>query len=281
MSHTHFFLPLISLMCIFAVSCGSKSSVGVETADSTEISLLPPRQVIDSLIGEMIIINDMLYELRHTKGEDNRDAIISRFHKACSAAVYRMNALSSEDRREAYSYMAELMKKPEVYSLQSLGIETETSKEFFDIMEQLRIEISNDVISLFGKTIEFTDLAGTNYTLEIKEGESGEGDCVAKSSKGVTLNGRWYFGSKDTGRHAIKILLKDATLFGAETDWETVHRGVNFGDAHDYHNSKYSFYPDSPEGNFYICDGSIWPYFVSTDGFDEYKQYSFEYSVKP
>lgn len=280
------------LIVIVLTGCGRISSfrdsgAGEEARDASiadaviaEEEVLPymaPKQVMDKFIEEMIEVDRMMHS-------GDMDGAEERFDSACSEAVMYIDCMSEEERSDAYEYWTQITKSSQIRNLDSFNFDTPTGQKFGKCIEEMRIKQDENSISLIGKMIEFTDKAGTRFILHINESEAepgyprNEGTCMLYPvDRDEEYSGTWKFQSKDLGMSSIRINIKDVK--GYDEDWNTVDRGVDFGGAHDYHNSHYNFYPSSSSDEFYIVKGKIWPYFIQTDGFGEYEQFALSYTA--
>lgn len=266
---------IVSLLIIVVLTgCGKKSSEG--NAESKvaeeEVMDISPRQVIDNFIDEMIEIQKII-----SSRDINRAK--KRFDRACSDALKHFDNMSDEKLAEAYEYWAEVTKNPQIRNLDSFGVDTPTGQKFAERINEMHIKNDKNINLLIGKTIKFTDKAGARFTLHIQESEPDvpqhEGTCMLYSiEKNKSFPGTWDFQSKDLGMSSLYVKVPEAN----SDFWEQKERGVNFGEAHHYHNSNHVFFPASSSGEFYIVKGKIWPYFISTDGFAGYEQFALSYT---
>lgn len=282
---------IFSLLIITVLTgCGRISSFGngggeeavcvdsITDAVIAEEEVLPnmaPKQVMDKFIEEMIEVDRMMHS-------GDMDGAEDRFDSACSEVLIYIDRMSDDERSYAYEYWTQITKSPQIRNLDSFNFDTPTGQKFGKRIDEMRIKHDENSISLIGKMIEFTDKAGTHFILHINESEAepgyprNEGRCMLYPvDRDEEYSGTWKFQSKDLGMSSIRINIKDVK--GYDEDWNTVDRGVDFGGAHDYHNSHYNFYPSSSSDEFYIVKGKIWPYFIQTDGFGEYEQFALTY----
>ncbi len=271
--------------------CGNNSSDGNASSDvantdsvapapnTAEVALpqMSPQQVIDTFIAEMKVVDRMIFN-------ENINGAKARFDGACSKALMYIDRMSDEERSEAYEYWAQITNSPQIRNLDSFNFDTPTGMEFAKRIEEMRIKHDENSMSLIGTLLEFTDKAGTRFILHINKSENepgspqNEGICLLYPvDRDEEYSGTWKFQSKDLGMSSLRIIIKD--IKGFDEDWNTVDRGVDFGGAHDYHNSHYEFFPSSSSNQFYIVKGKIWPYFIETDGFNEYEQFALSYTA--
>lgn len=276
---------IFSLLIVIALTgCGRISSFGngggeeAVCADSitdaviAEEEVLPymsPQQVMDNFIYEMIEVDRMMHS-------GDMDGAEERFDSACSEAVMYIDFMSDDERSEAYEYWEQITKSSQIRNLDSFNFDTPTGQKFGKCIEEMRIKHDKEIMSLFGKTIYFTDKAGIRFSLHLYESEPDS--CILYRIDGdESYSGTWKYQGKDLGISSIKINISDVN--GFDEDWNVVDRGVNFGDAYDYYCSNSRFSPNSSSGEFYIVKGKIWPWFIRSDGFGEYEQFALPYTV--
>lgn len=273
---------IFSLLIVTALTgCGKKSSDSNanQEADSSGrtyindgecvVPSIPPQQVIDNFIDDMKEVNNILND----KGIDKAK---KKFDSACSEALLHFDCMSNEEWAEAYEYWVNVTNSPEIRNLHSFDFDTPTGEKFAKRIEDMRIEYDKKIMSLFGKTIYFTDKAGTRFSLHLYESEPDS--CILYRIDGdESYSGTWKYQRKDLGISSIKINISDVN--GFDEDWNVVDRGVNFGDAYDYYCSNSSFSPNSSSGEFYIVKGKIWPWFIRSDSFGGYEQFALPYTV--
>lgn len=273
--HTLFACCIIAAL---AACSGNNSSATDNDGDGNmATNALPPRPTIDRFIKEMVEIHNMIISLDRNDPLGER-TVEKRFDRACSEAIEHFERMTDDERTEAYDYWVSVTKSPEIRALCSFDLDTPTGQKFAEYIDSMRITHFENMTRLIGRTLRFTDKAGTQFTLCLKDTADGQydGDCVLISAKdGSKLPGRWTIQSKDLGMTSIRINIPGTGSYFTPKD-----NGVNFGDAHHYHCSHYEFFPDTSSGKFYIVKGKIWPYFISTDGFNEYEQFALTYTIQ-
>lgn len=282
----HLFYLSVALLL---VSCGSKSQTGNESSDETvddsyveaeaAVNFMTPKEIIDNYVNSVVEIDGIMARMGRDASEKEIRNVEDKFDRVCSEAIKRLEMLNKEERNEAYEYWAQITKNPKIRALRAFDLDTHEGQRFAKYIENMRVDNDENIIGLIGNCIEFTDKAGTGFRLHLYECEpdaSQRGECMLYSRDlDKEFTGKWYFQSRDLGMASLNILIDDTRK--GYTDEEA--KCVDFGEAHVYHNDHYQFYPGSSALHFYIVKGKIWPYFISTDGFNGYEQFSFPYEV--
>lgn len=260
---------MLYLGLVFA-SCSNYSASGSDASSTEKEELtMPPGMYVDEFIAKMYDVYSLAMNGESRKAENT-------FNQACKPFLKALNSMNEEQLDDAYICWGNATRNEGVRQL--FVVDTPLARKLGEFIEKMRIAHDERIMSLFGKTLEFTDKAGNRFTIQLTDND--DRPCTLYSeAEGRSMSGTWKYSSRDLGASALKVSIPDARS-GSDENWEYEKRGVDFADAHDYHNTYHRYMPTSSSGDFYIIKNQIWPYFISSDGYDGYRSYALPYTVK-